>query len=144
LLGASKPLLANGRFPRAERLIESPTDSNKLYLAATYGLLFTTDRGCNWYHVCEAAFSFQTGYTGDPIFSLTGDGSLLVGTQARLSLSTDNGCDWKQTLVSPASPTEAFFDFTVAASAAHPIIVGSTSYQPSGPVNNCRSRPTAA
>ena len=134
-LGASKPALANGRFPRAERLIESPTDSNKLYLAATYGLLVTTDRGCTWYHVCEAAFSFESRYTGDPVVSLTGNGSLLVGTQASLSLSTDNACDWTQTLVSPASPKESFFDLTVAASAPHPIIVGSTSYQPTGPVN---------
>jgi hypothetical protein len=126
---------ANGRFPRAQRLIEDPSDSNKLYLAATYGLMLTNDRGKNWYHVCETAFSFQMGYTGDPVVSLTGNGWLLAGSQASLNLSTDQGCDWKQTLMGPASPKVAYFDFTVAPSAGHPIIAVSSTYAMSGPVN---------
>src|SRR5437764_1290449 len=90
--------LANGRFPRAERLIESPTDPNTLYIAATFGILVTSDRGKNWYYVCENAFSFQDMYTGDPVLSLTGDESLLVGVQNGLNISHDRGCDWKQAL----------------------------------------------
>jgi MYXO-CTERM domain-containing protein len=123
---------ANGRFPRAERLIEHPTDPNKLYIAATYGLQLTTDRGKNWYHVCETAFSFQMGYTGDPVVSLTGNGSLLAGAQSALVLSTDNGCDWKQTLM---APKQAYFDFAVAPSGTHPIVASVTTYEANGTVN---------
>jgi hypothetical protein len=126
---------ANSRFPRAERLIENPADSNKLYLAATYGLMVTSDRGMNWYHVCEAAFSFQTGYTGDPVVMLTGAGSLLASSQSSLQVSTDEGCDWKQTLMGPASPKQTYFDFTISPSAGHTIITVSTSYETAGPVN---------
>src|SRR6476619_4393781 len=97
-IGASRGAMANGRFPRAEHLVESPSDANKLYLSATYGLLATNDRGRNWYHVCESAFAFQTMYTGDPVFGLTGNESLLIGVQSNVSVSTDGGCDWKQTL----------------------------------------------
>jgi hypothetical protein len=126
---------ANGRFPRAQRLIEHPTDPNKLYIAATYGLLLTTDRGMNWYHVCEAAFAFDPKYPGDPVLSLTGNGWLLTATQASMNLSTDQGCDWKQTLSSP-SMMQSFWDFTVAPSGAHPIVAVSTTYGgASGPVN---------
>jgi hypothetical protein len=127
--------LANGRFPRAQRLIESPTDANRLYLAATYGLLLTADRGRNWYHVCETAFSFQTNYAGDPIAGLTGNESLLVATDTSLNLSTDHGCDWKQTLSSTTTPKQSFVDFTVAPASAHPIVAVGTTYQQAGPVN---------
>jgi hypothetical protein len=126
---------ANSRFPRAERLIENPADSNKLYLAATYGIMLTPDRGKNWYHVCETAFSFQMGYTGDPVVSLTGAGTLLAGTQSSLQLSTDEACDWKQTLVSPMTPKTAYFDFTVSPSAGHTILAVATAYETTGPVN---------
>jgi len=127
--------LGNGRFPRAERLIESPSDPNRLYIAATYGILLTADRGKNWYHVCENAFSFQDVYTGDPVLSLTGDESLLVGVQNGLNISHDHGCDWKQSLQSTALPKQAFMDFTVAPTTGHPIIVVASAYQPGGPVN---------
>jgi hypothetical protein len=133
---AASTASANSRFPRAERLIENPTDPNKLYLAATFGIMTTADRGQNWYHVCEAAFSFQTKYGGDPVLSLLGDNSsLLVGTQASFSLSTSQGCDWTQTLVSQASPKQSFFDFTVSPSTGHPIFAVATTYETSGPVN---------
>src|SRR6266511_3800152 len=78
---------ANGRFPRAERLIEHPSDPNTLYLAATYGLLVTHDRGCSWYHVCESAFAYLMQYTGDPILTLASDGALVVGTQSNVTVS---------------------------------------------------------
>lgn len=127
--------LGNGRFPRAERLIESPSDPNRLYVAATYGILLTSDRGKNWYHVCENAFSFQDMYTGDPVLSLTEDESLLVGVQNGLNISHDHGCDWKQSLQSTPMPKQAFMDFTVAPTTGHPIVVVVSAYQPGGPVN---------
>jgi hypothetical protein len=124
---------ANGRFPRAERLLESPTDPNKLYLAATHGIVVTEDRGHNWRLVCDAAFSFLPYYTGDPLLSLTGDESLLVGVQAALSISRDRGCDWKVSLGLSCASKAWFTDFTVAPSAGHPIYVVATTFPDGGP-----------
>src|SRR4051794_7173430 len=92
------PSFANGRFPRAERLVENPSDPSQIYLAATYGILATSDRGRTWYHICEASFSLQDTYLGDPILDLTGDGGLVVGVQARLNVSRDRGCQWTEVL----------------------------------------------
>src|SRR5262249_55433250 len=89
----SPSALANGRFPRAEKLIENPNNSNELEVAATYGLLKTDDRK-NWYYVCEMAFAFQAGFTGDPLFGIMSDEALLLGTDDTLALSRDRGCDW--------------------------------------------------
>ena len=48
---------ANGRFPRAQRLIEHPDDPAKLVLTGTYGMFVTRDRGITWHHVCESSFA---------------------------------------------------------------------------------------
>ena len=90
--------LANGRFPRAERLIEHPSDPNQLVLGATYGLLVTRDRGANWHFVCEASFAHDPSYMGDPLLDYLGDGSLIVGVQTSMSVSSDQACDWIPTL----------------------------------------------
>jgi hypothetical protein len=93
LLLASSHALANGRFPRAQRLREDPTNPNRLALAATYGILTTTDRGRSWYHVCEASFADLASYTGDPLLDFSSDGTLLVGVQSTLNTSRD-ACQW--------------------------------------------------
>src|SRR5438270_8775454 len=80
---------ANGRFPRAERLIEHPNDPNQLRLAGTYGILTTEDRGRAWYHICEASFALASGYLGDPVLDLLADETLLVGVQTTLNASRD-------------------------------------------------------
>src|SRR5689334_5364633 len=110
---------ANGRFPRGEHLIEYP-DPNHLLLAATYGLVTTTDGGKNWYYVCETAFSLYTpptgtdfGYTGDPLLALTADGSLLAGVQSRVTKSSDNACGWAKSL---EDTSKAIDDIAVAPS----------------------------
>jgi photosystem II stability/assembly factor-like uncharacterized protein len=98
LLFASRTALANGRFPRAERLIEDPREPNHLLLAATYGLLTTSDRGKNWDYTCELAFSLVQNYAGDPLLELAEDGSELVGVQTTLNRSIDSGCGWSVAL----------------------------------------------
>ena len=50
---------ANGRFPRAQRLLEVHDDPNVLVLSATYGVLITADRGATWRHLCELGFAFS-------------------------------------------------------------------------------------
>ena len=97
LLIASSPALANGRFPRAQRLREDPAHPDRLALAATYGILRTEDRGLHWYHICEASFADLASYTGDPLLEFANDGTLFAGVQATLNASRD-GCQWKPTL----------------------------------------------
>jgi photosystem II stability/assembly factor-like uncharacterized protein len=98
VLCAPSIALANGRFPRAERLFENPDDPNQLTLAATYGIVTTTDRGRSWYHVCEASFSLMDSYLGDPLLDFTGNRTMLVGVQASLNLSHGDACEWKPVL----------------------------------------------
>jgi hypothetical protein len=102
---------ANGRFPRAERLIEDPRDPDHLTLAATYGLVVTRDRGVRWYYICEASFAGIDGYVGDPLFDFAADGTMLVDVQSSLNVSADEGCSW-----SPAFGGSGAYvpDFTVS------------------------------
>src|SRR5262245_39203405 len=88
---------ANGRFPESQRLVEHPTDPNRLYLTATYGLLVTEDRGRNWYHVCELAFALKF-LQGDPLLEVFPDGSMLGGIYETTNLSNDCGCSWHTVL----------------------------------------------
>jgi photosystem II stability/assembly factor-like uncharacterized protein len=85
--------IANGRFPRAQRLREDPTNPDGLALAATYGIVTTPDRGEHWYHVCEASFARQSTYLGDPLLDFAHDGKFLVGIQSTLNVSED-ACNW--------------------------------------------------
>jgi hypothetical protein len=84
--------LANGRFPRAQRLVESETDSKLLALYGTYGLIVSSDAGAKWNHVCEAATGTYTGE--DPLLELLPDGKILARTEAELVKSEDSWCDW--------------------------------------------------
>ena len=114
---------ANGRFPRAERLIEHPSDPNQLVLGATYGLLVTRDRGANWHFVCEASFAHEPSYMGDPLLDYLGDGSLIVGVQSSMSVSSDQACDWIPTL----READAFLvDHAVAKSNRSTIVAATT------------------
>jgi hypothetical protein len=98
---------ANGRFPQAQRLLEHLTDANRLYLAGTYGLLLTEDRGRNWYYVCEIAFAGKF-LEGDPLLDVLPDGRLLGGIFETENLSDDCGCTW--TTVLGESATEIVID----------------------------------
>ena len=124
LLLASSYALANGRFPRAERLLEDPTNADRLALAATYGILTTADRGQRWYHVCEASFADLASYTGDPLLDFMSDGTLLVGVQATLNASRD-GCQWKPTL---GGGSTFIVDYTIVRSAPARVIALVASY----------------
>jgi photosystem II stability/assembly factor-like uncharacterized protein len=122
---------ANGRFPRAIRLFESPSDFQKLTLVATYGLLLTEDRGGHWYHVCDAAITFEPAFASDPLFGLTADESFLLGAQTRLTRSKDRGCDWAKVLEPPMSSID---DFTMVASHADDVLAAVTEYGPTSSV----------
>lgn len=104
---------ANGRFPRAERLLEAPSKPQKLTLSATFGLLLSEDGGSSWRHVCEASFA-DTGLQTDPVIALASDGVLLAGIYASVARASPDACDFQKTL--GHSNREAVPDFTLAAS----------------------------
>jgi hypothetical protein len=73
-------------------LIVDPSDPNRLWLRATYGLLTSADRGCKWHYICEAA----PGYYGteDPMLGVVADGALIGGLFRGLTTTRDHGCNW--------------------------------------------------
>src|SRR5262252_4905785 len=110
---------ANGRFPRAERLVEDPRDPQHLILGATYGLLTTHDRGRSWSYICEASFSGIDQYVGDPLVDLAEDGTLLVGVQIGINVSSDLGCSFTQAFGGPGKYVP---DFAVAEGSSPSIV----------------------
>jgi photosystem II stability/assembly factor-like uncharacterized protein len=111
LLTSAASARANGRFPRAEGVVENPGNSSELTLAATYGLLQTADRGKNWYYVCESEFSGQDNFSGDPLLAALDESNLFVYAQPTLSVSRDHGCTWSSVL---GGADASVIDFTVS------------------------------
>jgi hypothetical protein len=97
VLAHSRESLANGRFPRADRLIEDPRDPNHLLLSATYGLLVTETGGATWQHVCEAAFT-NPDNESDVVAALSSAGDVLLSSVDSFSRSPGNLCQFDATL----------------------------------------------
>jgi hypothetical protein len=100
LAALSSRAVANGRFPESERLLEHPSDPNRLYLTGTWGMLLTEDRGRNWYYVCESSFALEY-VEGDPLLEVLPGGELVGGIRQSLNTSTDCGCSWSPHLAEP-------------------------------------------
>ena len=86
---------ANGRYPQAMQLAQDPSDSNRLWLLTTYGLLTSPNRGAAWYWICEEALGFSSSTVFDPTFAVHEDGTLIIGLLTGLRVSTSRGCDWR-------------------------------------------------
>jgi hypothetical protein len=100
LAALSGRALANGRFPESQRLLEHPSDPNRLYLTGTWGMLLTHDRGQNWFYVCESSFALEY-VEGDPLLEVLAGGELVGGIRQSLNTSTDCGCSWSPRLAEP-------------------------------------------
>lgn len=85
-LTLSPTVRANGRLPES-RLLEHPSDPNRLYMTAPYGLLISHDRGQKWYSICEQGFALDY-LEGDTLLELLPDGTLVSGISAT---GTDGG-----------------------------------------------------
>jgi hypothetical protein len=96
-LAAASPAFANGRYPSAQQLLLDPTDPNRMWLRATYGLLTSSDAGKNWGWICERAVGYGSGE--DPMLAVTADGTVLAGTTGGLVSTVDAGCTWSPTPV---------------------------------------------
>ncbi len=104
------PARANGRFPRAQRLLERGGDPDELVLSATYGLLFSDDRGGEWRHMCELGFAFAYDDI-DPLIELPADGALLVRTSHSVNRSEPPFCDYVPVL--GGGRTDSVVDLTL-------------------------------
>jgi hypothetical protein len=88
----SAPARANGRFPRADQLVQVPGRPEALWLRATFGLVYSSDAGQSWDWVCERAIGFMG--QEDPALGVLAGGSVFAGIDAGLSSSHDGGCSW--------------------------------------------------
>ena len=132
-VSVANPSGANGRFPRAERLLEDASDPEHLVLAATYGLLVTRDRGQNWYHVCEASFA-EPDLESDPVAAITQSGAIVTSIYSVLTRSEPDACDFSVRL--GQSDTDRVPDFTLARGASERIVAVHVSTPLDGPVVN--------
>jgi hypothetical protein len=110
---------ANGRFPRAQRLLERGGDPQKLVLAATYGILLTSDRGAEWRHICELGFAFQNAEI-DPVLGVFSDESMIVRGSRSLNRAETPYCAFSPVLGTKGSDTVA--DFSLDASDADRVV----------------------
>jgi hypothetical protein len=139
LLGSSLALSlaslahANGRFPRAERLLEDPNDGAHLVLAATYGLVVTRDRGQNWHYVCEASFADLEAQT-DPVAAITESGALVTSVSSMLTRSEPDACDFSPRL--GAADDESVPDFTLARGAGERVVAAHVTAPADGTIVN--------
>jgi len=98
---SSQPAWANGRFPRAQRLVQDPARPEIMALYGTYGLLISDD-GRSWQHVCEAATGPFSGEA--PLLELLPGARLVLSSETGLRSSVGSACDW-QALLEPALPS---------------------------------------
>ncbi|HEX6274562.1 MAG TPA: hypothetical protein VFZ53_16075, partial [Polyangiaceae bacterium] len=124
---------ANGRFPRAQRLIEDNGDAERLTLAATYGLLVTNDRGGEWRHVCELAYAFSRDEL-DPLVEIPPDGSMLVTAAHSLNRAPRPFCAFEPVL--GGAGTETVVDYALDASNRSRVLAMHMSSGDEGIVNS--------
>jgi hypothetical protein len=92
---------ANGRFPRAQRLVQDAEQPERLALYGTYGLLITTDAGQSWQYLCEGATGPFSGEA--PLLELLPEGRIVLSAETGLRAAEFPACDW-QALLEPTLP----------------------------------------
>ncbi len=99
---------ANGRFPRAEQLIERGGNPERLVLSATYGLLVSDDGGGQWRHVCELGYAFAIAEI-DPLVGVFSDDSMIVQGTRSLNRAPPPYCAFEPVLGGMGTDTVADF-----------------------------------
>jgi hypothetical protein len=98
------PAHGNGRYPAAQFFVVGEgTQSNRIAIVTTFGLVTSTDGGRSWSWVCEEA----VGYTGqyDPAIAVTSDGTLLSSLPDGLSRTSGaDWCEWSRPATFPTEP----------------------------------------
>jgi MYXO-CTERM domain-containing protein len=115
---------ANGRFPRAQRLVEDRSNAERLLLAATYGLIITS--GATWRLICETSYSFVFGEESDPIVDITNNGSILASAFRSLNRSEESGCHFVARL--GALENQSIIDYSLEGGATEKVIAVQRSF----------------
>jgi len=111
---ATSSASANGRYPSAQQLLLDPSDPNRLWLRATYGLLTSGDHGKTWGWICEQAVGYSLGE--DPVLTVAADGTVLAGATEGLFTTSNQGCTWSAV---PQLDGYIVDDLTTETDAAH-------------------------
>ncbi len=120
----SSSAFANGRFPAAVQMVVDPVDEKHLVLEATFGMLESADGGKTWGWICEGIVGYPN--QEDPALAVTGDGSILAGSSAGLSVTHDRGCSWA--MVPGAADKQYVIDTAVEPiTPAHAVAVTATA-----------------
>lgn len=88
--------LGHSLYPGVQAIVSRPGETKGDWLmAATFGMLRTTDGGdtANW--ICEEAYVADTGSI-DATVAVLSDGTWLVTTDGHAFTSTDDGCNWSK------------------------------------------------
>lgn len=83
---------ANGRAPVTNGVYFRPTNSETIYVRATFGLLISHDGGCSFRWTCEQNIGY--GGTFDPKYAIGADGAIFATTYTGLRVSRDGGCSF--------------------------------------------------
>src|SRR5579871_3234201 len=86
---APRAALANGRYPLSQQLLVDPSDTARLFMRSTYGVLTSADTGSTWSWLCESGIGYDPGE--DPMMAVAGDGSVLAGASEGLFTTHDHG-----------------------------------------------------
>src|SRR5688572_11366609 len=118
---------ANGRFPRAQRLIQDQANPDVIALYGTYGLLVTRDAGASWRHVCEAATGTYAGE--DSLLEIMADERIVLRTDTGLARSDASFCSYDAVL---GSATDVLQDITRDSAAPNGLLALSTALRGDG------------
>jgi hypothetical protein len=113
---------ANGRFPRAQRLIQDQQNPDVMALYGTYGLLVTRDAGASWRHVCEAATGTYAGE--DSLLEIMADERIVLRTDTGLARSDASFCGYDAVL---GSASQVLQDITRDSASPNGLLGLSTS-----------------
>lgn len=90
LLCLTAPAGANGRFPASVSVHFQPGDDQKIFLATTFGLVYSPDDGETWQWTCEKSIGYISLW--DPVYVITATGAIFATTPDGLRVSRDGGC----------------------------------------------------
>jgi MYXO-CTERM domain-containing protein len=112
--------LANGRFPRAQRVLADPDDPRRLVVGATYGLLATDDGGETWGVVCESSFAGMPLGSFDCTFDRVEGGALLAAFGDAMTRAEPPYCEFSRVL--GGDMTNRVVDFSVLPSTPNDVL----------------------
>ncbi len=82
---------AHGRPPQPMRLAFDPNDPDRIVVAATFGLVVSTDGGASWRWICAASFGVDP-VQEDPDLVVSDDGGVVLATFDGIVRSSSDLC----------------------------------------------------